>query len=213
DADRDAGFVFNFFTTGTDFVPGIRLDAGIAPKVGEIVDRIGDEAVREGEVPLGLGVVGALDREIDRLAVFLLAFGIDVLHVDDLSLKYRRWRQEQHEVVTPLRRNFRRSAGFDQREVDVVDNHLSVVLLAPVLGVFVVEPLVVGRNEVAPLQDLQGLCGAGGRRMKERTDARRRACGSSRLDDVAARWAATGLSGLHDFLPSPFRRPSRNTRY
>ena len=38
-------------------------------------------------------------------------------------------------------------------EVDVVDHHLGVVLLAPRLHVLVVEPAVVRRHEVAPLHD------------------------------------------------------------
>src|SRR5207248_9601524 len=48
--------------------------------------------------------------------------------------------------------------GHAAREVglvNVVDGHVGVVRLAPALRVLVVEPLVVRRDEVAPLQDPQ----------------------------------------------------------
>jgi hypothetical protein len=113
--------------------------------------RVRDEAVGESEIALGLRIVGALDREIDRLAMPLFAFGVDVVHVRDLVLVHRRRSEEQHQVMPLLRRNFRGCARLDQSEIDVVDDHLGVVLLSPFLGVSVVEPFVVSRHEVAPL--------------------------------------------------------------
>ena len=90
--------------------------------------------------------------------------------------------EEHHQVVALLRRDFRRRARRNQGEVDVVDDHFGVVLLAPFLGVLVVEPLVVGGDEVAPLQDLQRLGRARGRHVKERADAGGNARGGCRLD-------------------------------
>src|SRR5262245_28662638 len=98
--------------------------------------------------------------------------------------------------------DFRGRARLDEREVDVVDDDLGIVLLAPVLRVLGVEPFVVTRDEVAPLQDLERLGGARRRRVEEWTNARRNACGTCRPDDVAAgQPATTGLPDLHGFPP------------
>ena len=53
-------------------------------------------------------------------------------------------------------------AGGDPCVMDVVHYHLSVVLLTPFLDVRLIEPLVVGRDEMHPMKDLEGLPGGTG---------------------------------------------------
>src|SRR5215472_14614605 len=196
DANRNAGLVLDLLAADADVLPGVGLHPGLAPQVRAIIDGIRNVAVGEGEILLGPGIVGALDTEIDRLAIFLLALGVDILHVHHLILIDRRRSEEHHQVVALLRRHFRGSARGNEIEVDVVDDNLGIVLLAPVLGVLIVEPLVVSGHEVAPLQNFQGLRRTGGGCMKERADARCYACGRSGLDKFAARGAA-GLANVH----------------
>src|SRR5438046_8143 len=59
------------------------------------------------------------------------------------------------EVVTALRRDLGGGPRVEQRVVDVLDVHLHVVRLSPPLDPGVVEPVVVGRYEVHPLNDVQ----------------------------------------------------------
>src|SRR5262249_29689363 len=71
-----------------------------------------------------------------------------------------RGRREEHDEVMPfLRRHFGRGTRGDQSEIDVVDGDVGIVFSSPLLHVLIVEPLVVGRNEVAPLQNFQSLLG------------------------------------------------------
>ena len=88
--------------------------------------------------------------------------------------------------------------------MDVVDDHLSVVLLAPFLHVPVVEPLVVGWDEVNPLKDLERLLsrtcplrnhdiGADPGRQRPRPHG---------FDEF------TATSGVSSHTALPFRRPS-----
>src|SRR5262249_49625344 len=90
--------------------------------------------------------------------------------VVDHVLFVGRARPEEHEeVVTLLRRDFRGGRGVDGGDADVVDDHLGIVLLAPLLDVLAVEPLVVVWNEVVPLHNAypllrrEGLFGQGQR--------------------------------------------------
>ncbi len=184
DADRNAGLVLDLLAADAHVVPGVGLHADVAPEIRAIVDGIGNEAVRESEVFLGLRIIGTLDRKIDRLAVLFLARGIDILHVDDLFFVDRRRREKHHQVVALLRRYFRRCARRDQAEVDVVDDYLGAIFGAPFLGVGVVEPLVVGGDEVTPLQDLQCLGRASRRNVEEWSGGR--GCTDGGLHHVTA---------------------------
>ncbi|MNN35075.1 hypothetical protein D3C81_1489130 [compost metagenome] len=75
--------------------------------------------------------------------------------IDHLVLVHR-WRRQEHEqVMSLLCRHFGRRARGQRGDADVVDHHLGIVLLAPLFHVGVVEPLVVARHEMVPLQDLQ----------------------------------------------------------
>ena len=143
--------------------------------------------------------------------MLLFALVVDLLHVDDLLLVDRGRRQEHDEVMPLLRRHLGRGARRDQAEIDIVDCHLGVVLGSPLLDVLVVEPLVVSRNEVTPLQDLQGLPrGMSRSGVDERTRARQQSYPGSRLDQVAARCSTTTVNWrFHDCFLSRYRMSSR----
>jgi len=142
-----------------DVVPGIHVAAHLLEEVEAVIDGVGDEHVREPEVLLGLRVVGALDGEVDRLAVLLLALLVDLAVVDHVLFVGRPGPKEHEEIVALLRRDLCRGGGVDGRDADVVDDHLGIVLLAPLLDVLAVEPLVVVGDEVVPLEDPQRLLG------------------------------------------------------
>ena len=109
------------------------------------------------------------------------AFGVahDVGHVEHLRLERTRWRQELKEVVTLLSRDLGVRPRREVRQGDMVYGDLDPLLRAPVLGVLV-EPRVVGRDEMTPLNDLErllrpldqdgGAKGHGGRRGAGRGD-------------------------------------------
>src|SRR5690349_21647515 len=83
-----------------------------------------------------------------------------------------------------FRRDFGGGAGVQLGIDDVIDDHLGVVLLTPLLDEHVVEPLVVGRNEVFPLHDLERLLARRARllrRVDERTCEGRRTDGFDEL--------------------------------
>ena len=61
---------------------------------------------------------------------------------------------------------FSRSLGRQVGEVYVIDNDVGIVLVAPLLGKGLVEPIVIGWNKVGPLHDFEGLllsCGPFGK--------------------------------------------------
>src|SRR5581483_3631503 len=97
---------------------------------------------------------------------------VDVGQVDQLVLVSRRLQDglELEQVVAGAGRRLGRQAGGDGGVLDVVDLDVDLFLVAPALGVLV-EPVVVGWDEVAPEQDLER--GAGLR-------LRRRAAGGGR---------------------------------
>jgi hypothetical protein len=117
--------------------------------------------------------------EVDGLPPLLLDLLVDLAVVDGLLLVRRGRRQEHEQVVALLRGDLGRGAGVDLADRDVVDGDAGVVLLAPLLAEHAVEPLVVARDEVAPLDDLERLplrAGAAGsdarpRRRGERAEA------------------------------------------
>ncbi len=136
-----------------DVVPRV---GGFADPVPEVVppdDRVGYVVVRHREVLLRLRVVGA------RLAERAVGadLGLDLLDdrgvVDHLVLVGGH-RVDGHEQVVPaLGRHLGGGAGVEESVVDVLDADLDVVLLTPGLHPGVVEPVVVGRDEVDPLDD------------------------------------------------------------
>src|SRR6266545_6773199 len=71
-----------------------------------------------------------------------------------------------------------RGASAQPGNADVVHRHLRVVFLAPLLGIFLIEPLIESRNEVYPLKNFQSLLGAGA--VRARRQNQRRAKSSSK---------------------------------
>src|SRR5262249_58352163 len=126
------------------------------------VHRVGRERWRKRKIFFGLGIVCAFGREIDWLALPALAFLIDIAEIHHLLLVSRRRPIEQKQVVPSLRRNFGGSARWNSSGMNIVDDDFGFVLLSPFLDVLVVEPGVVGGNEMNPLKDLERLlCGSG----------------------------------------------------
>ena len=125
-------------------------------RVPEVVppdDRVRHVVVGHGEVLLRLRVVR---RGLPERAVgpdLLLDLLDDRCVVDHLAF-VRRHRVDGHEQVVPaLGRDLRGRPRVEQRVVDVLHADLDVVALTPLLDPRVVEPVVVGRNEVDPLDD------------------------------------------------------------
>ena len=138
-----------------DVLPRPHGRVDLVPEAAPVVDRVGDVVVGEAEELVRLRVVRAPLRHLRHRPQLLRHLLDEVVHREDLLLERGRGIEELEEVVTALRRDLGRSRAEEQREVDVVDGHLDVVLLAPLLDVRVVEPLVVVGDEVRPLQDLQ----------------------------------------------------------
>ena len=155
DAHGDVVLLFDLAAAVEDFVPTVRHDSDVVPEVLAPVDGIRRKGRREAEVFLGFRIVGAFDREIDGLAVFLLALRVDIFHVDHLLLVERRRPVEEEYIVTFLCGHLGRRAGADPGDADVVHGHFRVVLIAPLLDIFLVEPLVEGGDEVHPLKNFQ----------------------------------------------------------
>src|SRR5262249_27216624 len=108
---------------------------------------------------------------------------------------------EQEEVVSLPRGGLGGAARRDLGRRDVIDDDVRRVLLAPLLRVDRVEPAVVSRNEVAPLEDAQRLP-RGARRNLARAcgggKGARGARGAGALHELAAREsAARALHATH----------------
>ena len=99
DAHRDAGLLLDLRSTDADVVPAVGLHPDLAPEVLPVIDRVRGEAVGEAVVLLGAWVEGALDRQIDRLAVLLLALLVDLPVVDDVVLVDRAGSEEPEQVM------------------------------------------------------------------------------------------------------------------
>src|SRR5690242_2088695 len=92
DADRNSSLVLDLLAANPDVVPGIGLHIDAVPKIGAVIDWVRNEAVGEGEIFLGFGVVSALHSEIDRLAMLFLTFGVDIRKIGNLFF-INRWRR------------------------------------------------------------------------------------------------------------------------
>src|SRR6266576_2855620 len=120
------------------------------------IARIGHVVVAEAEPPLGDRVVGTALAEVEDGSVPPLGLLHHVRHVERLRLERARGREELEQVVSLLRRHFCVGTRDELGEVDVIHGDLDTLARAPILGVLV-EPHVVGGDEVAPLQDLERL--------------------------------------------------------
>ena len=139
-------------------LPRVEAHAGFLQVAPAVLDRVGCVVVREPVELLRLRVVGALPRDPGHRSELPRHLLDEVGHGNRLLLERRRRRDEPEQVVTALGRDLRRAGRVEQGVVDVVDLDLDVVRLAPPLDVRVVEPLVVGGNEVGPLHDPQLAC-------------------------------------------------------
>ena len=136
-------------------LPAVEADPGFLQVATAVLHRIGRIVVREAVELLRLRVVGALPRDPRHRPELPADLLDDVGDGNDLLLERRRRRDEPEQVVTALGRDLRCPGAVEQGVVDVVDLDLDVVRLAPALDVGVVEPLVVGGDEVGPLHDPQ----------------------------------------------------------
>src|SRR4029450_3382037 len=112
---------------------------------------------------------------------------------------------EEEYVVTFLGGHLGRRAGTDPGDTDVVHGHFGVVLIAPLLDIFLIEPFVEGGDEVHPLKNLQALFGAGAvgplRDNKGRAETRCQCPGSRCPNKIAS----SDLLASHDSLLSVCR--------
>src|SRR5262249_58125454 len=100
DAYWDVVFLFDFATAVKDFVPAIGRDSHVVPQVFAPVYRVRRKGRREADILFGLWVKGALDGQIDGLAVLLLALRDHVLHVYYLLILDRGRPRAYDEIVT-----------------------------------------------------------------------------------------------------------------
>jgi hypothetical protein len=119
-----------------------------------IVARIRHPHVGERELLLGVRVVGRAAGQLHLLAVFLLERRDHVDQVDHVLLERRGQAEEHVDVVAGLRGDLGGRPRHHVGEPDVIHGDLDALLAAPLLGPRI-EPLVVGRNEMAPLEDLE----------------------------------------------------------
>ena len=178
-------------------VPGRRPDPDLTPEILAVVNRVRDVILGE-PVPLaGLGVVTALEPDPADLPDLARDLLNDLFVVDHLVLEPGLRRQVPEDVVTALSGDLSLRACRQLGEVDVVDLHVGVVLGAPVLRVRVVEPHVVGGNEVAPLDDLERvlvllvdvLRHSGCRHLRQRAAVENQESAEPPADHLAARQA------------------------
>src|SRR5262245_10416855 len=85
-----------------------------------------------------------------------------------------------------FRRYFGGRAGVELGVHDVIDDHLGVVLLAPLLDEHLVEPLVVGRDKVLPLHDPEGLLALGAGLLRRVNERARESSRAGCLDELSA---------------------------
>jgi hypothetical protein len=161
DADRVAELLLDLRSRRAHLLPGPGAagQADLTEEVLTVVHGVGGEGRRERVVLLRLRVVRALDAEVDRLAHLPLELLVDVRHVHRLLLERGRRPVEEEEVVPLLGGHLGGRARIDAGDADVVDGDIGVVLGSPLLDELLVEPLIVGRDEVDPLEDLERLPG------------------------------------------------------
>src|SRR5260370_10569556 len=132
--------VANLLRSGAQVVIRVRAVGitGFGPPILVPVAGIGSVGIRKSKIFLGLGVGGGLVRQFNFFPVLLLYFRIDVGHVNDLILQRGRRREEHEEIVPLLRLDLGSGPSFQVDQVDVVDNHVGIVLCAPLFGVGVI---------------------------------------------------------------------------
>ena len=155
DAHRNAVLVLDLATAIADRFPGVGYHADVGPQVAAVVHRIRDVAVGKPEVFFRHRVVGALERNVERLAEFLFALDKDIAVIDDIVFIRGRWAQEHAQIVALILGDFGGGAALDAGHADIGDDDLCVVFVAPLFHESLVEPFIEGRHEVVPLHDLE----------------------------------------------------------
>ena len=144
----------DFLGAGSQIVPGIGTirEPRLRPPVLLPVARIWNVGIGKSEITLGLWIVGRLVREVDLLAVLLLHFLVHMRHVNGLLLVGAGRRKQHQQVMSLLCRGL--GGGFRVKvdKVDVINHHIRVMLLSPLLAEGAIEPGVVGRDEMTPLK-------------------------------------------------------------
>jgi pyruvate, orthophosphate dikinase len=154
----DGNFTQNcvrFSTADADILPGVGEHAHGIPKILAIVSEVGDPTIGNTEIPLRLRAVNALMGQVDHFTVLALDLLDDVVMLDHLRFVDRRGVEKHKQVVSSLGCHLGGRAGPGVGGRNVIDNDLSIVFIPPLLGELLVEPLVIPRDEMAPLQDLQ----------------------------------------------------------
>jgi len=127
----------------------------LGPNGLQVVAGIGDVVVAEAEPLARHRVVGAALTQVEQRSVLPLGFLDHVGHVEHLRLERARGREELEQVVPLLRGDLGVGPRAEIGERDVVDRDFDTFGGSPVLRVLV-EPDVVGGDEMAPLEDLEG---------------------------------------------------------
>ena len=86
---------------------------------------------------------------------------------------------------------FRGGTGIEIDQVDVVNDYIGVVFLAPLFGEGPVKPCVIGGDKVAPLQNLERFLLRGGPLRKQECRPQRSSSDSTRsgdFDEISARY-------------------------
>src|SRR5207247_1615440 len=100
-----------------DVLPGARrLDTHLVEEVPAVVDRVGDEILREPVPLLRLWVVTALEADLADLADLVLHLLDDLAVVDDVVLEPRLRREVSEDVVPAFGRDLRLRPRRQPRE-------------------------------------------------------------------------------------------------
>ena len=138
-----------------DIFPGIWLHPDLVPQVLPVKAGEPDIVGRKGAP--GVRTLVVRDRATDRLdlAVLLLHLVDETAEIDDMFfVQVRASRSiEGKNVVSGSRRNLSRGARRYLQMRDVINGYGDAVLLAP-LRCKTIEPFIVLRHEMAPLEDL-----------------------------------------------------------
>ena len=162
DRDLDLGVLLLDLGRGLDEVlPRARSarHPDLRPDRSDVVARVGHPHVGQGELLLREGVVGTALDQVDGRAVLLLDRPDNVSEIDHVLLEGACEAQEHVNVMSGLGGDLRRSPRHHVGEAHVIHDHVDTLRGAPPLGPGV-EPLVVRRYEMAPLENPQGTDGA-----------------------------------------------------
>ena len=76
--------------------------------------------------------------------------------IDNVVFEYRRWQKKHEQIMSALGRDLRRGTASETGNANVIDDDFGIVFLSPLFHIGVIEPIVILRHKVGPLQDLEG---------------------------------------------------------